>query len=419
MTAGATPADLPADWGWASIADTCERPEYGHTASAGVSRVGPKFLRITDIQGTGVSWDQVPHCECGEPVLSRLALRTGDLLVARIGATTGKAYLVRDCPKAVFASYLIRLRAKAVDPGFLYYFTKSQLYWSQVDAHKADKLKGGISGSVLTTLTHPLPPPAEQRAIARALFELESRVLLEHRRIVALRELKAATMAKLLREGLRGEAVRATGIGFLPQGWGVVPLGSLLVMSQYGLSVRGERSGRVPILRMNCQDDGEVIFRDLQFVELDAHTLERYRLVEGDLLFNRTNSFELVGRTAMFAGDNAAVFASYLIRLRVDRTRVDPRFLTFFFGLAETQERLKAFATRGVSQSNISGSKLKDLLVPLPTLGEQGQIASTLSAIQQTRRSREAAVAELNRLYTATLSDLMTGRIRIGAAANA
>lgn len=414
------PKELPVEWSWDPISETCEYPEYGHTASAVANPVGPRFLRITDIQENGVSWDRVPCCQCSEPTLSRLLLRPGDLLVARIGGTTGKTYLVRDCPEAVFASYLIRLRAKAVDPGFLYYFTKSRLYWTQIDAHKGDKLKGGISGSVLATIRHPVPPPTEQRAIAHVLFEMEWRWLLEYRRAEALQKLKTATMAKLFREGLRGEPLRETDIGLLPGSWERVPLGSLLHVAQYGLSVRGQRSGTVPILRMNCQHDGEVVFRDLQFVDhLDAETLERYRLAEGDLLFNRTNSFELVGRTALFSGDRAAVFASYLVRLRADRTRIDPRFLNFFLGLKSTQERLKGFATRGVSQSNISASKLKNLLIPVPPLAEQHGIASTISAIQRACRHGEARAAELDSLFATTLSALMSGRTRVGVFANA
>lgn len=201
-------------------------------------------------------------------------------------------------------------------------------------------------------------------------------------------------------------------VGADPADWEVLPLGDLLVLSQYGLSIRGERSGAVPILRMNCQQDGQVVFRNLQFVDLEPRLLSNYRLQDGDLLFNRTNSYELVGRTALFQGEREAVFASYLVRLRVDRTRVHPDFLNLFLNLPSTQERLKGLATRGVSQSNISASKLKTLPVVLPPLDEQWRIAEALVAIQSARKVENERIERLKALRAATMAKLFREGLR-------
>ena len=201
-------------------------------------------------------------------------------------------------------------------------------------------------------------------------------------------------------------------VGAVPADWEVLPLGDLLVLSQYGLSIRGERSGAVPILRMNCQQDGRVVFRDLQFVDLEPRLLAGYRLHDGDLLFNRTNSYELVGRTAMFEGEREAVFASYLVRLRVDRNRVHPAFLNFFLNLPATQERLKGLATRGVSQSNISASKLKTLPVVLPSLDVQRRIADLLAVIQSARLVGSERIDRLRALKAATMAKLFRDGLR-------
>jgi type I restriction enzyme S subunit len=207
-------------------------------------------------------------------------------------------------------------------------------------------------------------------------------------------------------------ALRDSEVGAIPAHWEVVPLGDLLVLSQYGLSIRGERSGAVPILRMNCQQDGRVVFRNLQFVDLEARVLDGYRLHDGDLLFNRTNSYELVGRTALFEGEREAVFASYLVRLRADRSRVHPAFLSLFLNLPVTQERLKGLATRGVSQSNISASKLKTLSVVLPPLDEQRQIAETLGAVQLAQVVENERVERLKALKAATMTKLFREGLR-------
>ncbi len=206
--------------------------------------------------------------------------------------------------------------------------------------------------------------------------------------------------------------LRQSEVGVVPGDWEVVPLGDLLVLSQYGLSTRGERSGAVPILRMNCQQDGRVLFRNLQYVDLESRVLADYRLHDGDLLFNRTNSHELVGRTALFEGEREAVFASYLVRLRVDRTRVHPAFLNFFLNLPATQERLRGLATRGVSQSNISASKLKTLLVVQPPLDEQARIAALLGVIQSARIVESERFDRLKALKSATIAKLFREGLR-------
>src|SRR3974390_1153872 len=83
---------------------------YGYTESANIEPVGPRFLRITDIQGDRVDWESVPYCKIDSTELARYQLASGDIVFARTGGTTGKSFLVNEPPKAVFASYLIRLR---------------------------------------------------------------------------------------------------------------------------------------------------------------------------------------------------------------------------------------------------------------------------------------------------------------------
>ena len=93
----------------------CDKPQYGYTASAATEPIGPHLLRITDIQNGSVNWETVPYCDCPGP--QKFLLEKGDILFARTGATTGKSFLIEECPTAVFASYLIRLRVnKLVSP---------------------------------------------------------------------------------------------------------------------------------------------------------------------------------------------------------------------------------------------------------------------------------------------------------------
>src|SRR3954464_9187422 len=113
------PDTARAKWRRATLAEICDPPQYGFTARAG--SVGDvRLLRITDLTDDGVDWSKVPFCECASKEFEKYALSSGDIVIARIGATTGKSYLIGDPPPAVFASYLIRVRARQrVDTRFL------------------------------------------------------------------------------------------------------------------------------------------------------------------------------------------------------------------------------------------------------------------------------------------------------------
>src|SRR5262245_38898667 len=95
---------LPLYWKTATLGECCFRPVYGFPASASRNPAGCKVLRITDIQNGSVNWDTVPYTHVPESLKKDIRLTRGDIVVARIGATTGKAFLISDCPDAVFAS---------------------------------------------------------------------------------------------------------------------------------------------------------------------------------------------------------------------------------------------------------------------------------------------------------------------------
>ena len=140
---------FPAHWRLIKLGEVAEKPQYGYTSSAVHDPVGPKFLRITDIQNDRVQWASVPYCVIEDGLLHKYRLRRGDILFARIGATTGKTYLISECPPAVFASYLIRIRTNASQllPEYLYFFTHTSQYWQQINAAKGGRLKQGINYS--------------------------------------------------------------------------------------------------------------------------------------------------------------------------------------------------------------------------------------------------------------------------------
>ncbi len=162
--------------GWIvkTVGELCEKPQYGYTASAATEQIGPKFLRITDIKDGSVSWETVPYCDCPKP--QKYLLEKDDILFARTGPT-GRSFLVEDCPTAVFASYLIRLRVREwVTPQYLYAFFQSPDYWTQVSANTSGSAQPNCNATKLANLKVPIPPPEVQQDIVTYLSNFQEKI---------------------------------------------------------------------------------------------------------------------------------------------------------------------------------------------------------------------------------------------------
>jgi type I restriction enzyme, S subunit len=181
---------------------------YGYTESACGEPVGPKFLRITDIQDNRVDWDTVPYCPIAATDLPKYKLAEGDIVFARTGATTGKSYLITEPPEAVFASYLIRVQlpAKELLPPFLFLFFQTKSYWDSINSGSSGSAQGGFNATKLGELIIPYPKQLkEQQGIIAKLAglttETERLVSIYNQKLAALEALKKS----LLHQVFRGE----------------------------------------------------------------------------------------------------------------------------------------------------------------------------------------------------------------------
>ncbi len=147
---------------------------YGYTEKTSFDEVGPKFLRITDIQENGVNWETVPYCKCDDIQLPKYQLEKGDIVFARTGATTGKSYLIETPPLSVFASYLIRLQISNKNlllPKYVSLFFQTQNYWDKINEGISGSAQGGFNATKLKALTILIPPIEEQKRIVAILDE--------------------------------------------------------------------------------------------------------------------------------------------------------------------------------------------------------------------------------------------------------
>lgn len=195
---------IPEHWDVVRLGNVAHQPQYGYTQSANEKPVGPKFLRITDITERGVDWTAVPYCECDSDTLEKHRLTRDDILFARTGATTGKSYIIRDCPEAVFASYLIRVRVKdEIVPFYVYNYFNSMLYWGQITRSKAGSAQAGVNATRLSNLLIPIAPADEQQLMADILSTVDHKIEAEENRKAALQELFKSMLHQLMTGELR------------------------------------------------------------------------------------------------------------------------------------------------------------------------------------------------------------------------
>jgi len=420
------PGPLPTTWQIVRLGDVIEHVQNGLTRQQEREPVGLPVTRIETIAGETINPARVRYVAAVTASdREKYLLKSGDILFSHINSEPhiGKCALYVGNPSELLHGMnllMLRVKPELCDPQYLIYLFR-RLRSRGVFAGLAARAVGqaSINQGKLRALEIPLPPLSEQRAIAHVLSTVQGAREATEAVIAATRGLKKSLMRHLFTYGpvpvdqVEQVRLKETEIGPVPEYWEVAPLAVAVRESQYGLSVRGESAGTVPILRMNGLADGRVSARDLQFVNLPQAEIAKYKLRAGDVLFNRTNSFDLVGKTALFDLPGEYVFASYLVRITTDAGKLAPAFLNCYLNWEAAQHRLKTLASRGVSQANISASKLKTFALPFPPVGEQHQVVRVLQAVDQKLAMEEGRRQALVVLLGSLLHFLTAGRLRV------
>ena len=222
---------------------------------------------------------------------------------------------------------------------------------------------------------------------------------------------------KLKKKDLEAKPISEDEIPFeIPESWEWCRVEDLIYPPKYGTSNKSLENGAVPVLRMGNIQDGEIVFDKLVFSN-DKADNEKYNLISGDLLFNRTNSAELVGKTAIYRGQRPAIYAGYLILLRP--IEIDSEYLNFVLGSNYARSYCQEVKTIGVQQCNINAEKISVFIVPLPPLAEQHRIVAKieelLPKVEEYGKAQDALKklnAELpERLKKSILQEAIEGRL--------
>ncbi len=343
---------------------------------------------------------------CTEP---KKVAKSGDILLS-VRAPVGPTNLARETVSIGRGLNAIRPLGGILARYVLYFFKQIEPVFS---GQGTGTTFSAVTVDAVKNLDFPLPPLAEQhRIVAKidALFsELDKGVevlqtVRQQLRTYRQAVLKWAFEGKLTEEwrkthiyskefingafmsSARKECSRINACGIdtefpiydIPNDWAWISVGSLSKGIEYGTSAKSEKSGKVVVLRMGNIQNCSLVYDDLAYSNDDAE-IEKYLLIKNDVLFNRTNSSELVGKTAIYNSSIPSIFAGYLMRVN-QISYINASYLNYYLNSPNARKCGKIAKTDGVNQANINGKKLARYPFPLCSDAEQAEIVSAIES---------------------------------------
>jgi len=206
---------------------------------------------------------------------------------------------------------------------------------------------------------------------------------------------------------------KRTKVGVIPEEWEVVKIEDVIERSFYGTSKSTSQKGKYPVLRMGNMRNGTIDYENLAYIDLEKKDFEQISLKPGDILLNRTNSYDLVGKVSLFDKEEDFITASYIVTYRPKQSVIDSNFLNNLLNTSYYQGKIKALATKGVSQANINPTVFKKVIkIPLPPLKEQQKIAQILSTWDEAIAKLEALIEEKERFKKGLMHKLLSAELR-------
>lgn len=280
-------------------------------------------------------------------------------------------------------TYIVERASSEINMRYLYHFLSCY-----VDVLRRQSIGGVIKYIKLGNLTEAdikLPDKETQERISMILDRLTHLISLRQRQAEKLDELVKARFVEMF-----GDPVLNC------QGFPVRTIGELTTEVKYGTSKPAVEGGKYPYLRMNnLTIDGKLDLHDLKQIDVDTSEFEKCVVRKGDVLFNRTNSAELVGKTAYYGLDEEMIIAGYIIRVRVNNL-ILPQYLSFYMNMPFMKQRIRSMAKGAVNQANINSKELKSIKVIVPPLEVQGKVVEYEERIdrEKDRIQRSAALLE-------------------------
>ena len=338
-------------------------------------------------------------------------VREGDLIINKIWVRHGSVAIVGPQVAGCAGSNefpTFELNPQRVIPRWVDWYTRTRDLWQKCDAlSQGTSGKNRIRPERFLSIEIPLPPLPEQRRIVAKIDRLAEKI--EEAR--GVRERSAVEL-----DTSAASTVQGIFDGAHDPCWTKGDLGDYVVDVRYGTSDKtNDDATGTPILRMGNIQNGSLDTKDLKYLHLSSRDRERLHLEGGDVLVNRTNSAELVGKCAVFDREGDWGFASYIIRIRLDQKRADPILVARYINSPIGRQYMFRERKQMTGQANVNSKKLKALPISLPPLPEQRRIVTYLDDLQAKVDAIKAlqakTAAELDALLPSILDKAFKGEL--------
>lgn len=303
-------------------------------------------------------------------------------------AAVSPAYGIWDCDPHINKSYLERfLRSPRA---IAYYISKMK---------GSTARRRNLGKDDFLNLPVPLPPPEEQGEIVDALDRAEIICAKRRQSIELLDELKQSVFIEIFGDP-----------GTNPKQWPVTTIENLIESTQYGSSQKAATSGDLPILRMgNITSAGRISLGDLKYLQI-SETEEKYLVHKGDILFNRTNSPDLVGKTSVYRGPEPMAYAGYLIKVQTKEEN-NPDYISAYLNSQYGKLILRNMCKSIVGMANINAKELRGIKIPHPPLSLQNKFSEYLQKIEDLRSKYQAHLVLLDELFASVQQRAFDGTL--------
>jgi len=339
-----------------------------------------------------------------------ILIHPGDLVLSGINAMKGAIaiYTPETTQKAAatihYAAY--QVNKKKADIRYLWWLLRSQYFQDILLQQVPQGIKTELKAKRLLPVVIPLPSLNEQMEIVLAIQKFSLKI---HS---ALQLQKAAIQEN-------GQVVGSMTVSLMNSYFNVskVALKELIRDIRYGTSRKADSDPTgVPVIRMGNIQNGTITFEDLKYLkEPSTSESNSFTLQKGDILVNRTNSADLVGKSAVFEGNGTFFYVSYIIRLRPDFSKINPHFLNYYINSPIGREFMLANKSQLIGQANINSKKLLALEIPVPDLDKQEDCVRqlrTLSLLQTNISTfQKSCLNELDALLPSIVSKIFQGEI--------
>lgn len=347
------------------------------------------LLRANNIQNGEIVFDDVVYVSKSKVTKSQY-LRRGDILVCTSSGSkelVGKAAFVNEDLPMVFGAFCKVVRPKITCCKYIGHFFQSNYYRNYISAASAGANINNLRNEHIADLHITLPTLDEQRRIAAVLDKVSDLIAKRRQQLDKLDLLIKSRFVEMFGTFPANE-----------HNWSVGKIRDVIQEARYGSSRPAVEGGKYPYLRMNnITYGGELDLTHTKQINVPETELPKCIVKQGDVLFNRTNSKELVGKTCVYDRDEKMVLAGFIIRVRVNDGVVLPDFLSAFLNTDFSKRMLSEMCKTAIGQANINAQEMQNIDIYVPPLDLQKKYVIFR---QRVNKSKTAVKENLKRLET-------------------